>query len=102
MLSPKIALAITEHSICQPGRPGPQGDGHAGSPAFDPFQRAKSEGDRLPFCVAKEPMKMCQEKKGSIIATTNLRLLQATLGCPYSKARVLRSNVLQLCQRLSC
>jgi hypothetical protein len=43
-----MALAITEHSICQPGRPGPQGDGHEGSPGFDAFQSAKSEADRRP------------------------------------------------------
>lgn len=43
-----MALAITEHSICQPGRPGPQGEGHEGSPGFDAFQSAKSEADRRP------------------------------------------------------
>ena len=36
-------LAIAEHSMCHPGRPGfPHGVGHAGSPGFVPFQRAKS------------------------------------------------------------
>jgi len=34
--------AITEHSICQPGLPGPQGDSHEGSPSLDFFQSAKS------------------------------------------------------------
>ena len=35
---------MAEHSICQPGRPGPQGLSHDGSPGFDRFQRAKSPG----------------------------------------------------------
>jgi hypothetical protein len=30
--SPKSALAIVLHSMCQPGRPGPHGEFHAGSP----------------------------------------------------------------------
>ena len=34
--------AITEHSICQPGLPGPQGLGHAGSPCLLAFHSAKS------------------------------------------------------------
>ena len=33
---------MTEHSMCQPGRPFPQGLGHAGSPGLLAFQRAKS------------------------------------------------------------
>ena len=30
--------------MCQPGRPGPHGDGHAGSPGLADFQSAKSSG----------------------------------------------------------
>ena len=41
---------MAEHSMCQPGRPGPQGLSHAGSPGLAPFQRAKSPG--LRFAVA--------------------------------------------------
>ena len=41
MLSPRTALAITLHSICQPGLPWPQGLFQLGSPGFDFFQRAK-------------------------------------------------------------
>lgn len=44
--SPKTALAITEHSICHPGLPGPQGDGQEGSPGLEAFHNAKSEADR--------------------------------------------------------
>ena len=35
------------HSMCQPGRPSPHGDGHVGSPGLAFFQRAKSSGDAL-------------------------------------------------------
>ena len=42
--SPSRSRAITTHSLCQPGRPSPHGDGHAGSPGFDSFQSAKSAG----------------------------------------------------------
>ena len=38
---------MAEHSMCQPGRPGPQGLSHAGSPGFAPFHRAKSPGFRF-------------------------------------------------------
>lgn len=55
MFSPNMALAITEHSICHPGRPGPQGDGHDGSPGFEAFQSAKSAADRLPVWFESEP-----------------------------------------------
>ncbi len=49
---PRYFSAIAEHSMCQPGRPGPHGDGQAavsGSDSFfQPFHRAKSRGSRLP------------------------------------------------------
>ena len=45
--SPKTAEAMTEHSICQPGRPLPQGESQDGSPGLDIFQRAKSRDDRF-------------------------------------------------------
>ena len=40
-------MAIAEHSMCQPGRPGPHGLSHDGSPGFAAFQSAKSRGSRL-------------------------------------------------------
>jgi hypothetical protein len=46
---------MTEHSICHPGRPGPQGDGHEGSPGFEAFQSAKSATDRRPVLFDKVP-----------------------------------------------
>ena len=46
---------MTEHSICHPGRPGPQGDGQEGSPGLDAFHRAKSAGDLRPAFVANAP-----------------------------------------------
>ena len=33
--------------MCQPGRPGPHGESHTGSPGFAAFQSAKSTGLRL-------------------------------------------------------
>ena len=42
---PRCFSAIAEHSMCQPGRPGPQGESHSvSSCAFVAFQRAKSRG----------------------------------------------------------
>ena len=50
--APRYLRAIAEHSMCQPGRPGPYGDGQAavsGSDSFLwPFHSAKSRGSRLP------------------------------------------------------
>ena len=42
---PRCASAIAEHSMCQPGRPRPQGDSHhVSSPSLCAFQSAKSRG----------------------------------------------------------
>ena len=46
---PRAVSAIAEHSMCQPGRPGPHGESHhVSSPSLRPFQRAKSRGDSFP------------------------------------------------------
>lgn len=42
---------MTEHSMCQPGRPGPHGEGQAGSPGFERFQSAKSLFERWPTAL---------------------------------------------------
>ena len=55
MLSPRMADAITEHSMCHPGRPCPHGEGQDGSPGFDVFQRAKSAADLRPVVFARAP-----------------------------------------------
>lgn len=55
MPEPSTSLAITLHSICHPGRPGPHGESHAGSPGFDDFQSAKSAEDRFPVVLVKDP-----------------------------------------------
>ena len=39
---------MAEHSMCQPGRPGPQGLSQAGSPGLAAFQSVKSIGFSLP------------------------------------------------------
>ena len=44
---PRYFMLIAEHSMCQPGRPGPQGLSQEGSPGFDRFHNAKSPGWRL-------------------------------------------------------
>ena len=51
-VSPRYLRLIAEHSICQPGRPGPQGLSQVGSPGFEPFQSTKSMG--LFFCSFTE------------------------------------------------
>jgi hypothetical protein len=47
-------VAIAEHSRCQPGRPGPHGVGHDGSPGLPAFHSVKSRGSRLP-CTSNSP-----------------------------------------------
>jgi len=56
ILSPNMALAMTEHSMCHPGRPGPHGDGQDGSPCLEAFQRAKSDPERRPVFADREPI----------------------------------------------
>ena len=46
-VSPRYFMLMAEHSMCQPGRPGPHGLSHAGSPGLAPFHRAKSSGSRF-------------------------------------------------------
>ena len=41
-------MLIAEHSMCQPGRPGPIGVSQDGSPGFGPFHSAKSRTSSLP------------------------------------------------------
>ena len=44
---PRYFMLMAEHSMCQPGRPGPQGLSHDGSPGLELFHKAKSPGWRL-------------------------------------------------------
>lgn len=57
---PNILEAMTEHSMCQPGLPFPQGESHQGSSFLDCFQSAKSFGERfsLAVFVDKSPTKL--------------------------------------------
>ena len=48
-------MLMAEHSMCQPGRPSPQGDGHDGSPSFLACQRTKSMGSRFSGSAGKFP-----------------------------------------------
>src|SRR2546423_13674756 len=47
-VSPRSFIDMAEHSMCHPGRPLPQGESHAGSPALADFHNAKSAALRLP------------------------------------------------------
>ena len=50
---PRNFSAIAEHSMCQPGRPGPQGESQAASScSFCDFQRAKSRWSRFSSLVS--------------------------------------------------
>src|SRR5256885_15953597 len=42
-VSPRYSMAIAEHSMCQPGRPGPISVSHFASPCFGDFHSAKWE-----------------------------------------------------------
>ena len=46
-LVPSSASDIAEHSMCQPGRPRPQGLSQPGVAASEGFHRTKSIGSRL-------------------------------------------------------
>ena len=45
--SPSRSRDITTHSVCHPGRPGPQGDAQVGSPGLAFFHSTKSRGERF-------------------------------------------------------
>ena len=47
MRGPMRVRTMALHSMCQPGRPRPQGLSHDGSPSLPAFHSTKSEGERL-------------------------------------------------------
>ena len=53
-LGPRKRVLITEHSMCQPGRPGPHGLSQAGSPGACACHSTKSSGSRL--CGSSGPI----------------------------------------------
>ena len=53
-----MADAITEHSICHPGRPWPHGDDQKGSPGLDAFHSAKSAVDLRLVVFERAPEKV--------------------------------------------
>mmetsp|Transcript_41364 Transcript_41364/g.82894 ORF Transcript_41364/g.82894 Transcript_41364/m.82894 type:complete len:264 (-) Transcript_41364:951-1742(-) len=75
MLEPRISLAITEHSMCQPGRPPPHGESHEGSPALEAFQRAKSDADRFSPATA-----VCEPSDSAISASVALPFEGSSFG----------------------
>jgi hypothetical protein len=50
--SPMSALIMLLHSMCQPGRPAPQGLSQHGSPGLAAFHSAKSAAPRLRLSTA--------------------------------------------------
>ena len=54
-------MLIAEHSMCQPGRPGPTAVSHDGSPGFGPFHSAKSRTSSLSYSSAstRSPTRIC-------------------------------------------
>ena len=71
MVSPKISVDMTEHSICQPGRPGPQGLSQEISPGLAAFQRAKSTGFSL-RAVSSSVRPEAPSSKSSKVLLANL------------------------------
>ena len=56
-------MLIAEHSMCQPGRPGPNGEGQDGSPGFSPFQSTKSLTSSFSYSssATRSPRRICAE-----------------------------------------
>src|SRR3990167_2700877 len=66
--SPKQQVDITEHSICQPGRPSPQGEDQLGSPGLAAFHRTKSSGS----CFDSPGSMRAPMRKSSTLRRDNL------------------------------
>ena len=52
MIGPMSSRIMALHSMCQPGRPGPQGLSQVGSPGLAAFHSTKSAGWRLAALTA--------------------------------------------------
>src|SRR5712675_2266054 len=108
ILSPRIADAITEHSICHPGRPEPHGDDQKGSPGLDAFQSAKSAVDLRPVLFERAPEGgLRSEAIGDWWECIYLHLLPIILCSLYSTALIwrtcgARSSRICLCQSRHC
>ena len=70
---PSRRRLMAEHSMCQPGRPGPQGLGHEGSPGLAPFHRAKSAA--LRFRSAMPPPSPCIDSSVAVAELAVVRVL---------------------------
>ena len=93
---------MTEHSICHPGRPGPQGDGHAGSPGFEAFQSAKSATDRRPVLFDKVPGTSVSILTIQKLVDNCLLLPPGGHDCFCSMVQVLRSHGHPIYQMPKC
>ena len=113
---PRWAMLIAEHSMCQPGRPGPIAVSHDGSPGLGPFQMAKSRTSSLPYSSAstRSPTRMRvgvqareapvggpgrdAEEDGSVVGAIGVALVEQRLrrarrsaGCARSRAAARRA-----------
>ena len=65
MVSPSSRRASAEHSMCHPGRPGPQRDSHEGSSGSEGCHRTKSRGWRL---LGSSGFPPCSAARASMVA----------------------------------
>src|SRR5882672_1456137 len=89
IFSPRISDAMTEHSICHPGLPGPQIEGQEGSPGFDAFQSAKSAAYRVEDCDKAPETSKCEwPDKHAVQSTADLRPPPSAHDCLCSMVQV--------------
>ena len=74
-------MLIAEHSMCQPGRPGPQGESHDGSPGFAAFQRTKSLTSSFSYSssATRSPRRACvRSMPGELAVVGNVEIRKYT------------------------
>ena len=97
---------MAEHSMCQPGRPGPQGLGQEGSPGLAPFHRAKSAarvlplGRVAPFALHRLDRAVAQLAVVGVLAHVEVhvavRLVGEALARPASAVKSMISSMLSV------
>ena len=69
---PSRFKAITEHSICQPGRPGPSAVSQDGSPGRLPRHSSESSGSRLPARSGSPPRSANSREHGVAVVSGDI------------------------------
>lgn len=85
MTGPMSASTMELHSICHPGRPGPQGESQDGSPGLDAFHSAKSAALRFRGSTCTRIpawLSSCLNGNKLLITTSCCRLLWSRCGPP--------------------